>query len=155
VHWKKHLQDQVKNNLPMYNLSLKLKQWLLTTTVVEKRMFWKISVSYQISFNSQKARICIVDKSLPKVNKGVRVNISVISWRSVLLVGKPECPKKTTDPQKKLEKKYAPALDSYGQSCCDFLKMKCVCKKTIRNYKQVKSSLTLCMMFYHTHLVYR
>ena len=33
--------------------------------------------------------------------------------------------------KKKLEKKYAPALDNYGQSCCvrsDFLKMKCVCK---------------------------
>jgi len=32
---------------------------------------------------------------------------------------------------KKLEKKYAPALDNYGQSCFvrnDFLKMKCVCK---------------------------
>jgi hypothetical protein len=32
---------------------------------------------------------------------------------------------------KKLEKKYAPALDNYGQSCfvrSDFLKMKCVCK---------------------------
>ena len=31
----------------------------------------------------------------------------------------------------KLEKKYAPALDNYGQSCfvrSDFLKMKCVCK---------------------------
>ena len=30
----------------------------------------------------------------------------------------------------KLEKKYAPALDNYGQSCfvrSDFLKMKCVC----------------------------
>ena len=30
-----------------------------------------------------------------------------------------------------LEKKYAPALDNYGQSCfvrSDFLKMKCVCK---------------------------
>jgi hypothetical protein len=39
-----------------------------------------------------------------------------------------------TDYQKKknkLEKKYAPALDNYGQSCfvrSDFLKMKCVCK---------------------------
>ena len=33
--------------------------------------------------------------------------------------------------KKKLEKKYAPALDNYGQSCLvrsDFLKMKCVCK---------------------------
>jgi hypothetical protein len=32
---------------------------------------------------------------------------------------------------KKLEKKYAPAIDNYGQSCfvrSDFLKMKCVCK---------------------------
>jgi hypothetical protein len=31
----------------------------------------------------------------------------------------------------KLEKKYAPALDSYGQSCfarSDLKKMKCVCK---------------------------
>jgi hypothetical protein len=31
----------------------------------------------------------------------------------------------------KLEKKYAPTLDNYGQSCfarSDFLKMKCVCK---------------------------
>ena len=31
----------------------------------------------------------------------------------------------------KLEKKYAPALDNYGQSCLvrsDFFKMKCVCK---------------------------
>jgi hypothetical protein len=31
----------------------------------------------------------------------------------------------------KLEKKYATALDNYGQSCfvmSDFLKMKCVCK---------------------------
>ena len=31
---------------------------------------------------------------------------------------------------KKLEKKYAPALDNYGQSCfvrSDFSKMKCVC----------------------------
>ena len=31
----------------------------------------------------------------------------------------------------KLEKKYAPALDNYGQSCfvrSDFLKMKCFCK---------------------------
>ena len=31
----------------------------------------------------------------------------------------------------RLEKKYAPALDNYGQSCfvrSDFLKMKCVCK---------------------------
>ena len=30
----------------------------------------------------------------------------------------------------KLEKKYAPTLDNYGQSCfvCDFLKMKCVYK---------------------------
>ena len=31
----------------------------------------------------------------------------------------------------KLEKKYAPALDNFGQSCfvrSDFLKMKCVCK---------------------------
>ena len=31
----------------------------------------------------------------------------------------------------KLEKKYAPALDNYGQSCfvrSDFLKMKCICK---------------------------
>jgi hypothetical protein len=31
----------------------------------------------------------------------------------------------------KLEKKYARALDNYGQSCfarSDFLKMKCVCK---------------------------
>jgi hypothetical protein len=39
-----------------------------------------------------------------------------------------------TDYQKKknkLEKKYAPALDNYGQSCfvrSDLLKMKCVCK---------------------------
>jgi hypothetical protein len=49
-----------------------------------------------------------------------------------------------------LFKKYAPALDNYGQSCfvrSDFLKMKCVCKTqmmprlTIRNYEQVKSSL--------------
>ena len=61
----------------------------------------------------------------------------------------------------KLEKNYAPALDNYGQSCfvrSDFLKMKCVCKTqmmTIGNYKQVKSSLTLCIMFYHTQLVYR
>ena len=49
--------------------------------------------------------------------------------------------------KKKLEKKYAPALDNHGQSCfvrSDFLKMKCVCKTqmmpphlTIRNYKQV------------------
>jgi hypothetical protein len=34
-------------------------------------------------------------------------------------------------PEKKLEKKYAPALDNYGQSCfvrSDFFKMKCVCK---------------------------
>ena len=33
--------------------------------------------------------------------------------------------------KEKLENKYAPALDNYGQSCfvrCDFLKMKCVCK---------------------------
>ena len=33
--------------------------------------------------------------------------------------------------KRKLEKKYAPALDNYGQSCfvkSDFLKMKCVCK---------------------------
>jgi hypothetical protein len=33
--------------------------------------------------------------------------------------------------KKKLEKKYAPALDNYGQSYfvrSDFLKMKCVCK---------------------------
>ena len=33
--------------------------------------------------------------------------------------------------RKKLEKKYAPALDNHGQSCfvrSDFLKMKCVCK---------------------------
>jgi hypothetical protein len=33
--------------------------------------------------------------------------------------------------QNKLEKKYAPALDNYGQSCfirSDFLKMKCDCK---------------------------
>ena len=33
--------------------------------------------------------------------------------------------------QLKLEKKYAPALDNYGQSCFvrgNFLKMKCVCK---------------------------
>ena len=55
-----------------------------------------------------------------------------------------------------LEKKYAPALDNYGQSCfvrSDFLKMKCVSNLTIRNYKQVKRSLTLCMMFYHTQLV--
>ena len=42
----------------------------------------------------------------------------------------------------KLEKKYATALDNYGQSCfawSDFLKMKCVCKTqmTIRNNKQV------------------
>jgi hypothetical protein len=32
---------------------------------------------------------------------------------------------------KKLEKKYAPALDNYGQNCfvrSDFLKIKCVCK---------------------------
>ena len=32
----------------------------------------------------------------------------------------------------KLEKKHAPALDNYGQSCfvrSDFLKMKCVCKR--------------------------
>ena len=31
----------------------------------------------------------------------------------------------------RLEKKYAPALDNYGQSCfvrSDFIKMKCVCK---------------------------
>ena len=31
----------------------------------------------------------------------------------------------------KLEKKYAPALDNYGQSCfvrSDFFKIKCVCK---------------------------
>jgi hypothetical protein len=44
----------------------------------------------------------------------------------------------------KLEKKYAPTLDNYGQSCfvrSDFLKMKCVCKTQmmprliIRNYK--------------------
>jgi hypothetical protein len=69
--------------------------------------------------------------------------------------GETGVPEENHRPTKKLEKKYAPALDSYGQSCCDFLKMKCVCKKTIRNYKQVKSSLTLCMMFYHTHLVYR
>jgi len=36
-----------------------------------------------------------------------------------------------TKPFVKLEKKYAPALDNYGQSCfvrSDFLKMKCVCK---------------------------
>ena len=36
-----------------------------------------------------------------------------------------------TEIDKKLEKKYAPALDNYGQSCfvrSDFLKMKCVCK---------------------------
>jgi hypothetical protein len=47
-----------------------------------------------------------------------------------------------------LEKKYAPALDNYGQSCfvrSDFLKMKCVCKTqmmprlTIRHYKQGNS----------------
>ena len=55
--------------------------------------------------------------------------------------------------QIRLEKKYAPALVNYGQSCfirSDFFKMKCVCETqmTIRNYKQVKSSLTLCMMFY-------
>ena len=34
-------------------------------------------------------------------------------------------------PSEKLEKKYAPALDNYGQSCfvrSDFFKMKCVCK---------------------------
>jgi hypothetical protein len=64
----------------------------------------------------------------------------------------------------KLEKKYAPTIDNYGQCCfirSDFFKMKCVCKTqmmprlTIRNYKQVKSSLTLCMMFYHTQFVYR
>jgi hypothetical protein len=33
--------------------------------------------------------------------------------------------------KEKLEKKYAPALDNYGQSCfvrSNFLKMKCVCK---------------------------
>jgi len=33
--------------------------------------------------------------------------------------------------KRKLEKKYAPTLDNYGQSCfarSDFLKMKCVCK---------------------------
>ena len=32
---------------------------------------------------------------------------------------------------KKLEKKYAPAIDIYGQTCfvrSDFLKMKCVCE---------------------------
>ena len=32
---------------------------------------------------------------------------------------------------RKLEKKYAPAFDNYGQSCFvrnDFFKMKCVCK---------------------------
>jgi hypothetical protein len=36
--------------------------------------------------------------------------------------------------QHKLEKKYAPTLDNYGQSCfvrSDFLKMKCVCKTQI------------------------
>jgi hypothetical protein len=52
---------------------------------------------------------------------------------------------------------YAPTLDNYGQSCfvrSDLKKIN-VCKTqmmdlTIRNYKQVKSSLTLCMMFYHT-----
>jgi hypothetical protein len=60
---------------------------------------------------------------------------------------------------KKIEKKYAPALDNYGQSCfvrSDFLKMKCVWKTQMMPlpddkklpYKQVKSSLTLCMMFY-------
>ena len=35
------------------------------------------------------------------------------------------------NPDTKLEKKYAPALDNYGQSCfvrSDFFKMKCVCK---------------------------
>ena len=56
-----------------------------------------------------------------------------------------------------LETKYAPTLDNYGQCCfvrSDFLKWsvsvrhKWCPRLTIRNYKQVKSSLTLCMMFY-------
>ena len=63
----------------------------------------------------------------------------------------------------KLEKEVCPpgpTLDNYEQSCfvrSDVLKMKCACKTqmmpprlTIRNYKQVKGSLTLCMMFYGT-----
>ena len=38
--------------------------------------------------------------------------------------------KKIVRCMRKLEKKYAPALDNYGQSCfvrSDFSKMKCVC----------------------------
>jgi hypothetical protein len=38
---------------------------------------------------------------------------------------------KFSDWTKNIEKKYAPAIDNYGQSCfarSDFLKMKCVCK---------------------------
>ena len=47
----------------------------------------------------------------------------------------------------KLEKKYAPALDNYGQSCfgmSDFKKMKCVCKAQMMpppdHQKEMKSN---------------
>jgi hypothetical protein len=78
-------------------------------------------------------------------------NISDVSWWSVLLVEDKtiEVVTKTgltvyvrkhailqiflhlAKSTKKLEKKYAPALHNYGQSCfvwSDFLKMKCICK---------------------------
>ena len=48
--------------------------------------------------------------------------------------------------ENKLEKKYAPTLDNYGQSCfvrSDFFKMKCVCKTQMMpppdNKKEMKS----------------
>jgi hypothetical protein len=61
----------------------------------------------------------------------------------------PPPPKK---PQTKLEKKYAPALDNYGQSCfvrSYFLKMKCVCKTQMMplpdHKKEMKSNyLSFC-----------
>ena len=53
---------------------------------------------------------------------------------------------------KKLEKKYAPALDNYGQSCfvrSDFFKMKCVCRTQMMpppdHKKEMKSNyLSFC-----------
>ena len=44
----------------------------------------------------------------------------------------------------KLEKKYDPALDNYGQSCFvrnEFLKMKCVCRTQMMPYPDHKKEM--------------
>jgi hypothetical protein len=58
----------------------------------------------------------------------------------------------------KLEKKYAPTLDDYGQSCFvrrDFLKMKCVCKTQMMpppDHKKLKTSQKFFNTMYDVHI---